>query len=133
MFRGQFTFTPTENKQLREFNLFTALINVKQWYSASFSVAAPGNDLALLKKLDIYKRFASAISTTAITALKRHLRYLSELVALSLFSEEVPPDVKRKMVQGLSKEPAKKSVKRLEGASLKDVHLMSLSDLFTSK
>ena len=119
LFRGQFKLTSRETKQLLE---FVALLYTKQWYTTSSSVAAPANDLSFLKKLEAYKSYADDISTTAAKALKRHLWYLSEeLVGLSLFSEDVPPEVKKEMVLGLSRELAKKSVKRLEGASLKQV------------
>jgi len=86
---------------------------VKAWFQAPSSISAPHSDLQLLKDIDSYKVINPTISGIAIKKFLGHLWYLSEeLVALAFFDDEVPNDVKCKMVLSLQKPAAEHPVKR---------------------
>lgn len=83
---------------IQRFCLFITLIYVKFWNVCSNAADAPYNDLQFLKELDAYKQFDPEVAEVAITAMKRHLWYLSdELIVLGLFSEKVSTEDKNEM------------------------------------
>ena len=62
MFRSQFSLSAREERGLRDLCIFYSRVYVKAWYTAPLSVAAPNNDLQLLKSLLEYSSINSAIS-----------------------------------------------------------------------
>lgn len=80
--------------------MFFARIYVKAWITAPLAVKAPNNDLSLYKDLEAYKTINKGISETTTEKMGRHLWYLSEeLVALSLFDDNVTENVKEEIVE----------------------------------
>lgn len=98
LFRKQLNFSQSEVKKLKDICLFTCLIYVKNWIQCCIASNAPHNDLLLMKELGCYSKINKVISESAIDKFNDHLWYLgSELVVLSLFSDKVQDDVKRRM------------------------------------
>ena len=65
---------------------FNALFYVEKWLRSSAGADAPFNDLQLWHALHDYRKYDSAVADAAITALERHLWYLTEECAVfSLF------------------------------------------------
>jgi len=113
MFRQQFKLTKKEQQGIADVCLFTVHLYVKAWFQAPSAIAAPHNDLLLLKDIDSYNDINPTISGIAMKKFLGHLWYLSEaLVALAFFDDEVPNDVKWKMVLSLQKPAAEHAVKR---------------------
>ena len=80
---------------------------MKAWFQAPSAISAPHNDLLLLKDTDSYKDINPTISGIAMKKFLGHLWYLSEeLVALAFFDDEVPNDVKQKIVRLPLQKPA---------------------------
>jgi len=80
---------------------------VKAWFQAPSAISAPHNDLLLLKDTDSYKDINPTVSGIAMKKFLGHLWYLSEeLIALAFFDDEVPNDVKRKIVRLSLQKPA---------------------------
>ena len=77
---------------------FNALFYVEKWLRSSVGVDAPFNDLQLWHSLNDYRRYDSAVADAAITALERHLWYLTEeCVVFSLFTNHVD-DAERQQI-----------------------------------
>jgi phage-related minor tail protein len=90
-------------------------VYVKVWISYSQLESAPATDLAFLKSAYAYPAVNEGLSNTAVSALRRHLRYISEqLVALSYFADAVNKAVKRRMVAVLTIPASKNKLKRIE-------------------
>ena len=101
------------------------------------AIAAPNNDLNLIKSLLNYKVIDESIAEVALQKLKNHLWYLSpELTLLSLFDKNVKDSVKNKIVQSFKSKlanpeeeiPKKFDASELNLVTLKDVEL----DYFTN-
>ena len=102
LFQDQFQLTKHESSSCLEFGLFVALIYCKAWTTCAFPADAPNNDLCLIRALTNYKTTSDAISTAGLRAVERHLWYLGqELTPLALFSDNVSPEVKQKIVYRL--------------------------------
>lgn len=94
LFRYHFEWDSQELLQmkhnLKRFAMFCALIYVRYWNKCSILVDAPINDLSFLQDLQMYHSIDEEVATVAISALNRHLYYMSEeLSPLSLFSDKV--------------------------------------------
>lgn len=88
--------------KIRDFVLFATIIYSSWWITCDNAADAPWNDLNLYKHLLAYDAVNSAVSQSAIRALKRHLWYLTEeMVPLALFSEKVPMDEKQALADKL--------------------------------
>lgn len=85
-------------EKLEALCMFNALFYVEKWLRSSVGVDAPFNDLQLWHSLNDYRRYDLAVADAAITALERHLWYLTEeCVVFSLFSNRVA-DAERQQI-----------------------------------
>lgn len=88
--------------KLRRICLFNALFYVKAWLSACSAADASVNDLQLWNDLIWYKRFDPAVAQAAMTALNRHLWYLTEEIApFALFSTLLSDSYKKQIIRQL--------------------------------
>ena len=98
-------------KKISSLSLFLCLFYVKTWICAPVGVAAPKNDLNLLKdfnlilaKPDNYPEYFTEFALAAQNKLKDHLWYLSErLVPLCLFSDRTLVSEKQAVRRALLK------------------------------
>jgi len=82
--------------------LFFTPTNVKAWLSAGSAADAPVNDLQLWNDLIWYKQFIAAVAQAAMTALNRHLWYLTkEIAPFALFSPLVSDSNKKQVIRQL--------------------------------
>lgn len=104
LFRSQFSLRPREQKALKRVCLFIVKIYLDAWYSAPLAAAAPRKDFNLLKSLEEYRTVDKEIAISAKAKLMRHLEYLGEQnVCLAFFDDGLSENIKRKMVQNLSR------------------------------
>jgi len=76
---------------------------VKHWFLSPHSTKALLSDFNLIKNLNEYRNIDKIILDTALAELLNHLWYLSpEVVALSLFDDDVSLDIKEKMRQNIN-------------------------------
>lgn len=128
MFRDQFRLTAREEKSLRDVSLFAALVYTKAWTSCQSAIAAPSNDLCLLKCLVKYKLINEGISTAASKAFSRHLWYISEeLIALAFFDSNISNATKKKMVDSLQHPGPNEPPKRIQ-VELKSIECKQLEE-----
>ncbi|KAK0068375.1 hypothetical protein Bpfe_002310 [Biomphalaria pfeifferi] len=115
LFRHQkeiFSLTAKEESQLKRFVQFGALLYTKSWIQAPCAAEAPGGDLLLWKNLQQYQSIDHDISIAAQKILQNHMWYLSdETVSLALFSDEVSPIEKQKIITGFGIEPSERHVR----------------------
>ncbi|KAK0053447.1 hypothetical protein Bpfe_017145 [Biomphalaria pfeifferi] len=102
LFRHQkeiFSLTAKEESQLKRFVQFGVLLYTKSWIQAPCAAEAPRGDLLLWKNLQQYQSIDHDISIAAQKILQNHMWYLSdETVSLALFSDEVSPIEKQKII-----------------------------------
>lgn len=99
LFREQIQLTANEKKALSEICLFIVIIYVRAWFTAPHAPQAPNHDLQFLKKLYGYRLIDPKVSEVTLKKMRNHLWYLNaEIAAMSFFDEELPIDVKRKMI-----------------------------------
>lgn len=114
LFRKQLQLTTSEEKNLKEFCLFSALIYVKAWISCPIPSDAPVNDLAFYRRLHEYAEINEKISTIAIKKFQNHLWYLGpEIIPLALFSSKLPQEEKESLVQQLKSYPEDWSIRKI--------------------
>lgn len=102
LFQSQFALRAHDINGLRHICIFIVVVYVKAWFSAPKAIAAPNNDLELLKSLIRYKNINAKVSQVALRKLASHLWYLSEeLVLLALFDERITYETKLKMVDAI--------------------------------
>ncbi|KAK0069028.1 hypothetical protein Bpfe_001210 [Biomphalaria pfeifferi] len=115
LFRHQkeiFSLTAKEESQLKRFVQFGALLYTKSWIQAPCAAEAPGGDLWLWKNLQQYQSIDHDMSIAAQKILQNHMCYLSdETVSLALFSDEVSPIEKQKIITGFGIEPSERHVR----------------------
>src|SRR6218665_3843428 len=73
MFCGEFKLTAKEESNLREICLFCVLIYIKAWITAAMPMAAPKNDLQILRALLKQENRHPAISKATSEKLANHL------------------------------------------------------------
>lgn len=96
--------TKIQMKKMERFSEFVIYCYVPWWLKASISTAAASNDLNLIKDLRSYEIEDPTIAKAALTALNRHMWYLSEeLIPFSLFSSDVTESEKMKIVEEICK------------------------------
>lgn len=101
-FRDQCEMSEKERSGLCDICIFGVLIYVKYWFSCTSGIAAPHNDLQLIKAAIEYEKIDPAISKIILTKMSEHLWYLSEeATAFGFFDSSVSIEVKRKMVKML--------------------------------
>lgn len=92
-------------RSIQRFILFFLKVYIKSWFTCSFAVSAPRNDLAFLKRLYAIREIMPNTAKKTISKFRDHLRYLSEVnVAFAFFDPEVTLETKRKMVNNLTRE-----------------------------
>lgn len=106
LFRRSIDWTLSEREGMKHnimrFATFVALIYVRYWNRSSNLFDAPFNDLCFLKELQVYQMFDAPVAKVAISAISRHLNYMSEeLTPLCLFSEKVSVDEKNRISENL--------------------------------
>ena len=87
--------TNSQLSKLKRFATFATLVYSPWWFSCNSAINSPFNDQKLYQNLLAFSEADSQIAASAITALERHLWYLTaEMIPLSLFSSLVPNPVK---------------------------------------
>ncbi|KAG0708258.1 hypothetical protein GWK47_024055 [Chionoecetes opilio] len=105
MFRSHVQMTTREGKGLEEIALFVVLLYSRAWMEAGLATEAAYNDLNLVKDLHHFQEINGAIGKTTLTTFSRHLWYLgADLVGLSLFSEMISMEEKKKIAEETRKE-----------------------------
>jgi len=105
MFRSHVQMTTREGKGLEEIALFVVLLYSRAWMEAGLATEAAYNDLNLVKDLHHFQEINGAIGKTTLTTFSRHLWYLgADLVGLSLFSERISMEEKKKIAEETRKE-----------------------------
>lgn len=105
MFCRQVKLTVKEEDGLKEICLFSVLIYLKAWMTASVITGAPKNDFHLMNLLISYRIFNAAISRTTSEKLLNHLWYLSEeLAPIAFFDLNVSVTMKRLMIKALEED-----------------------------
>ncbi|KAG0722906.1 hypothetical protein GWK47_043627 [Chionoecetes opilio] len=100
MFRSHVQMTTREGKGLEEIALFVVLLYSRAWMEAGLATEAAYNDLNLVKDLHHFQEINGAIGKTTLTTFSRHLWYLgADLVGLSLFSERISMEEKKKIAE----------------------------------
>jgi len=98
-----------EKEGLEDLSLFIALIYGGYWNEANLAHRAPLNDLNFLRQLETYEN--DKLKNAALTAMKRHLWYLSEyLIPLAFFDPRVSNSTKQVMVNNMVIIPENKKV-----------------------
>ncbi|KAK0040312.1 hypothetical protein Bpfe_030260 [Biomphalaria pfeifferi] len=121
-----------EEGQLKRFVQFGALLYTKSWIQAPCAAEAPGGDLLLWKNLQQYQSIDYDISIAAQKILQNHMWYLSnETVSLALFSAEVSPIEKQKIITGFGIEPSERHVR--SDPSLLQIEDVSLGHFSTRR
>ncbi|KAG0710101.1 hypothetical protein GWK47_023501 [Chionoecetes opilio] len=124
MFRSHVQMTTREGKGLEEIALFVVLLYSRAWMEAGLATEAAYNDLNLVKDLHHFQEINGAIGKTTLTTFSRHLWYLgADLVGLSLFSERISMEEKKKMLKrrgrkGPRPNPFNKAADQLINSSL---------------
>jgi hypothetical protein len=127
-----FKLTNAEEKGLKRFALFGALIYTRTWTKAPLAADAPLTDLQLWLDLQNYEKTDPEISKAAKSVLARHMWYLSdECVGLAFFSDLVSSNEKEKMVSALAKEP--ENARNVRGDSNKVNEEMCLADFVNTR
>ncbi|CAH0546966.1 unnamed protein product [Brassicogethes aeneus] len=102
LFRDQFCLTDVQLKSITEICLFIVIVYIRAWYTAPLSTSAPNNDLKFVQALFNYEEINVNVSKIARKKNCAHLWYLSpEAVSIAFFDEQIPEDIKKKMVENL--------------------------------
>jgi hypothetical protein len=99
---GKQLYDQTKMDSLHRICLFNALLHVKFWLSATSAVDAPVNDLQFWNDLKWFRKVDPVVADAALTALNRHLWYLTEeITPLALFSNLVSDAEKKQIARQL--------------------------------
>lgn len=133
LYRKQLAPTFDEFDAMRRFLLFSVKIYVPYWLKTSSAVKAPNSDLNMLKDM---MNLSEAIPNTIRAAMGKmvnHLWYLSQtLVALSFFDDDVPVDVKLRMVERMNHPTISEDLNRAELNEPQNVQNLDLADFVSS-
>lgn len=114
LFRHQFDLSKEETKSLRSICLFLIRLYVQAWFGCTSGVDAPNQDLNFIKNTVAYAKTDDAISHEVTLKFSNHLWYLSEeSVAFAFFDQNVPNEMKRKMVERLEYGTPSRGCKRV--------------------
>ena len=103
-FRDQFELDEDFCQKFQRLAVFFALYYVPHWLNTSLGIDDPSNDLQFYKSLHKFKAEDEEIAQVAITALNRHMWYLTEeLAPLSLFSNKVSDQEKGQIAKQIIK------------------------------
>jgi hypothetical protein len=122
--------TEKEEAVMKRFACFAVRYYVPNWFVAPLATSAPRNDLKYLQDLECSDD--KELASTTSKALRRHLWYLSEeLVAFAFLDDEVPLDLKSKMVVALQKPSMENALKRCVLNDNETVQGKTLADFVT--
>jgi hypothetical protein len=100
MFQDQFKLSRGEKNSLRRICIFLAQVYVRAWFLSSEAIKAPYHDFLFMRQLINYQDIDPEISKATAKKFSNHLSYLApENVALSLFDDAVPKEIKANMAQ----------------------------------
>lgn len=106
MFLSKFKMSKADIPRLRDFCIFIVLVYVKAWTLCSLPLAAPKQDLSLIKSMVEYEQIDKAISDAVLRKLAGHLWYLSEeTIALAFFDDNVSLEEKKCLQETLLSQP----------------------------
>lgn len=89
-------------RNIMRFAFFASLIYIRYWNRSTILFDAPINDLRMLQELQKYKLIDAPVADAAISALSRHLNYMSqELAPLSVFSTKLSVQEKNEIAEKL--------------------------------
>lgn len=137
LFREQFKLTTAELNSFRNICVFLTRIYVPYWFGCVKSVNAPRLDLQLINDVTAY--YDTNISIILLKKIINHLWYLSEeAVALSFFDDQIPYDIKLKMVNALgnNEELYEEDISKKIKTTIEDVRAYTeknLSDFVSAK
>lgn len=102
LFREHFTLSSQQLNGLKAFCVFVIRFYVKLWFRCSNAIKAPYRDLTFLKTIFNDSKDPKT-STEVVRKFCKHLWYLGEeSIALAFFDDDVPVELKRKMVTKLN-------------------------------
>ena len=97
-------FAAQQQNKIQRFVQFFVFCYIPWWTTAPVPSRAPENDVLLIKSLQHYRTIDSICADSAMKSFDNHTWYLTEeLVALALFSNNVDPRIKKKMVEKIMK------------------------------
>ena len=100
LFRNQFKLRASEERGILQFLLFVTKVYMQAWFTAPSAAEAPSNDLQFMQALYAYSN--PTVKEAALTAFKRHLWYLSEvMMGLAFFDDNVDAHEKMLMVRNM--------------------------------
>ena len=100
LFQDQFKLSHKERNSLRRICIFLSRVYVRAWSLSSNAIKAPYHDFLFMGKLINYHDIDLEISKAAAKTFSNNLRYLApETMALALFDDSVPAEVKKNMAQ----------------------------------
>lgn len=100
LFQDQFQLSRGEKNSLRRICIFLARVYVRAWFLSSEAIKAPYHDFLFMRQLINYQDIDPEISKAAAKKISNHLWYLApETVALSIFDDNVPTEVKANIAQ----------------------------------
>ena len=110
LFRRSFYLSKGQLIAFQQISIFIVKVYIKHWFVAESAEKAPNNDLKLVKDCFEFKTINVKISQATLKKILRHLWYLTpETAAMSIFDDEVPLDVKKKMVARFFEESEKEA------------------------
>lgn len=108
-FGSQMGYNSTQLKKFERLCKFNALFYVEKWLMANVASDAPVNDFKLWKNLQEYKKYDREVSEAAISALERHLWYLTqELCIFAIFSKKISNEERQQIAKKLISTPKPK-------------------------
>ena len=108
-------------------------VYVQAWFTAPQAVAAPRNDLMLLKKLHAYKSVHKQVSAAACASLLYHSWYLNEIwLGMAVFDESLSDEEKADIVRAMhNKDSDEEPSRKRDHIQLNTVDSLTLADLAT--
>ena len=96
-----------KKRKVEKMALFIVFVYLESWFRSASLFSAGTNDLKLYARLQKFSKVHKKVSLVGTTVLQRHTWYLSEeLVALSLFDESLPSDLRNSLAKKISSLPA---------------------------
>lgn len=133
LYRKQLRPAFDELEAMKRFLLFSVRIYVPHWLKVSDAIKAPNSDLNMLKDMmNLSEAIPNEIGA-AMEKMLKHLWYLSEtLIALSFFDDDVPADVKLRMVERMNHPQISDDLNRAELEKEQQVQTLNLDDFVSS-
>lgn len=135
LFRGQFTLTKSELKNIRDISIFVVKLYIKVWYGCTNSIECANQDLNFLRSANEYFKIDKVASNAVIEKMLNHLWYMTpDTVGLAFFDPSVSIETKQKMVRHLNaKTPAVSFVDYRKYSNLQNLLKCDLYDFVSYK